>query len=339
MKKAIYFCILLCLGIATVKVYSQPVVTAAGVTPPYGASITFVTNNGEYSAGNPGPNQTWDLSAMGYTNAGTFNFVPPTYTECSQYFQNPTIALGTNPSTYYTYTPNVLQFDGDCNHTEPNVYARCEYSDPLDQMRFPMNINTNYTDSMKCACESNTGIRYVRGEATINVDGYGTLHTPEGIYDNVLRVHRTEDIEGGNPIQPTHTHNDIYWWIKDGFYRPIATLNVQVVNNIFTTKSGSYLSTNVALNNKLLEVNTLNLFPVPAKNELNIQLNFNSYEEARLSLFDYLGKQVTEPKKINLKSGNNNYTIDISHLNSGLYHLQIIPDNGIVQTKNFIISR
>ena len=49
MKKTVHLIIILCLCFSTVKVYAQPEVTAAGVTPTVGVSLTYINSENKCS--------------------------------------------------------------------------------------------------------------------------------------------------------------------------------------------------------------------------------------------------------------------------------------------------
>ncbi len=252
MKKAILLYTIICFCFSITKVFAQPQVTAAGVTPSAGMSLTYVKNDGNYSPGSAGANQTWDLSMMGYTSTSVENFVATNTTDCFVHFPNATIASGINPSMYYTYSDSVYQFNGSCNFSTMSINSsRCIYNNPIDYMRFPMSFNTNYADSFSCGCISGGMIFHVIGEATVTVDGYGTLLTPQGVFTNVLRLHLIKESLGATPpaIPSVPYYYESFSWIKDGFFGPIATLGLNINAND-TTRFGSYMSSNVGLIHK-----------------------------------------------------------------------------------------
>jgi hypothetical protein len=67
-----------------------------------------------------------------------------------------------------------------------------------------------------------------------------------------------------------------------------------------------------------IDFEEFNLFPNPAYNELSFTLNDNS-SNITLEVFDVSGKQVKFIQYSNSGNGEFNYSMDISHLNSGLY--------------------
>jgi hypothetical protein len=346
MKKTVHLIIILCLCISTVKVYAQPEVTAAGVTPTVGVSLTYIKNKGEYSAGAAGANQIWDLSDSSFVNISTMNFLAPASTDCGIYFPNSTISAKVVPSfypyltTFYTYTPNAFQIDGDCHMDGVGLnYRRCHYVNPLEYMHFPMNVNTNYTDSFRCNCIQGGTAYHIIGEASIIVDGYGILITPEATYNDVLRMHWVEigTFVLGSGTQQTPIKNDYYWWIKDGFIGPIAIVAEKIFGTD-TTKSGSYLTTSVGLAPIEPTINEVILYPVPANNELNVQLDLFKNQKGNVKVYNYLGQTVSQLQSLSLNVGNNSIKLDVNAFSNGVYHLQLMLDDGTIETRKFMIS-
>jgi len=84
--------------------------------------------------------------------------------------------------------------------------------------------------------------------------------------------------------------------------------------------------TNAPLSVNHLSINnSINVYPNPAQNQLNIDLEFN---QARLNIFAINGKSM---QTNTLEKGNN--TIDVSALENGIYLVQIISDKGVSNHK------
>lgn len=75
----------------------------------------------------------------------------------------------------------------------------------------------------------------------------------------------------------------------------------------------------------------LNLYPNPTDSVINIELN-NSQAQQTFQVFDILGKQVLKGKS----NSSENFQIDVSHLERGLYIIQIADGGHKTETKRFI---
>ena len=102
----------------------------------------------------------------------------------------------------------------------------------------------------------------------------------------------------------------------------------QVVNLNFTVDEESQtvvIGISTAISNQLLEPgNTLNVFPNPARDVLNIKIDTNDSKQARIVLTDLIGQQVLMLQR-ELKQGVNYLTIQNPGL-KGIYILTIVAD-------------
>jgi len=79
----------------------------------------------------------------------------------------------------------------------------------------------------------------------------------------------------------------------------------------------------------------VNLYPNPIANDINIVLNLPDNVNAILEIYDAQGKLVANPKLGNKMQGENNLSINVSNLQSGLYLLKIVAGKNSV-TKRFV---
>jgi len=75
----------------------------------------------------------------------------------------------------------------------------------------------------------------------------------------------------------------------------------------------------------------LTIYPIPVKSELNYLAKKN-IQELEMNLFDLTGKQLESYSRMNIQSGNIN-RVDLSHLNTGLYIMQVRADDQISTLK------
>ena len=87
----------------------------------------------------------------------------------------------------------------------------------------------------------------------------------------------------------------------------------------FTTGQGVGIAENSSFQ-------SINLFPNPVNDFLNINFKTEQPVEISIHIYNSLGRLVKE-EKINFMDGNNNYSIDLNNLNSGLYFIEIAGDN------------
>ncbi|RRJ93081.1 T9SS C-terminal target domain-containing protein [Paenimyroides tangerinum] len=83
------------------------------------------------------------------------------------------------------------------------------------------------------------------------------------------------------------------------------------------------------------KIESLNVYPNPVTDILNVSADFSVIENAAVSLFDMLGKKVYSDDSLFAFSGD--ATINVSGLNSGVYLLQI-SKNGKIDTRKIVIK-
>ena len=79
----------------------------------------------------------------------------------------------------------------------------------------------------------------------------------------------------------------------------------------------------------------LNIFPNPVQEQLNIQLTNEKEESIQIEILDSQGRLVFTQKS-NLNADNNHWKISTSALNSGLYYLNVIKENGMRKSHKFV---
>lgn len=100
---------------------------------------------------------------------------------------------------------------------------------------------------------------------------------------------------------------------------------------IATTDLGvlKYTIENVTLgvNNPNANANAISIYPNPASNQLNVVATGNAFEIKNTLIYTLTGQKVLE---------SNASTIDISRLNTGIYIVNVVTDNGTIHTQKLI---
>jgi PKD repeat protein len=119
----------------------------------------------------------------------------------------------------------------------------------------------------------------------------------------------------------------IHRYSKSGFYLVCLTIFSNSPDSCTHTYCDSILI-NSGTNIKNLEVVTLSaIYPIPANDEINLDLNSLYNQEAILSIIDMTGK-VCINKVYKTAIGQNNIKLDISELFAGVYIIQINTPQG-----------
>lgn len=334
MKRKLRYLAAISMLLMTISVVAQPTITSSGVNPYTGISYT---NNmcDHISEGNSGANQTWNLSSMVATQSQQITIDAASNTTHGSSFPGATQAWISNSSSgeisYYNASSTALQFYG----VDIPGYVTMPYSDPEDQLRFPMTYNDSYTDSWNTSFYSSGYTYYRKGTTTVTADAYGTVITPDGTYNNTLRVHLhqvyTDSTNiSGSPYMLNYTA-DIYIWYKEGYKSAIASTHT-LTSSTGTQQGSIYASNPPVSTQEHISNNNIEVYPNPASEFVKIDFSELS-PDAEITLLNNAGQTV----KTAVKKQQNSIELDISGLSQGLYFARITNGNsGIILRKIMI---
>lgn len=295
MKKKYLF--ILIIIITNSVAYSQPILNESDFATTYNADV-FDGNITGLSEGNSGANQIWDFSSVSLTYkysiakipiesapfANNFpsanycwKFVSPTYTNYQLYNLNNNsfefIANVNDQSIIYDYTPNSLLL-----------------------FTFPYIFDTSITDTYQ---EVNSNIFIYSSQ----YDAYGTIITPFGTFNNVIR----------------QKYLNFYTWYNVNPFYIIASGNFSG-NNIISFYQTATLSTN-----NLISDRNITLYPNPTNSILNIKLQDNSSID-NIIIADLTGKTVQEEIE-------NSNLVNVTNLAKGIYILKVFSGSNKIESK------
>lgn len=306
--------------------------TNGGSNYQLGSQFTTVSTS-YFSEGPSGSGQTWDFSTLSGTPINS-SVVNPASTPSGASFPSANIAIydqTSNAYQYYTTTSSVLSSLG-ISTTQTDI----AYSDPEDFLRYPFALGDSYTDTFAATFVS--GVTFYRtGTTTVTADATGTLITPAGTFNNVVRVHFVQDYQDsayiGFPQVSTYI-NDQYIWYQNGTPAPLAATYTFTTNPGGTSQNGFYIDNIVLSNDEIqLENNNISLFPNPANEELSITWTPELGNVENIRIIDLSGKQIRQVANVN--SVNGSIAMDIDDLTAGIYFVSMATENTTI-TKRFI---
>lgn len=319
---------------------AQPTLTATGINPVVGDIFTQTSSTVGVNQGSSGAGQTWNLSSITGTT-GTYSMVAASSTTYSASFPGANLSE-TGAVSYYKTSSTAWQIYGVVEST-----VTISYSNPEDVLHYPFTFNNSYTDTWSSTFVNAGSTYYRTGLDSIKADGYGTITTPIGTFNNALRVHFVQNYQDstyiGTPYVITY-RNDEYMWYINGNHSAIAATYTFTSASAFlgntTTYGSTYLSNVVAgIDEQSDIISSYNLFPNPASNSININLSLTENQAVELKLFNSLGAQVLASVNKEGMQGENNYKLDISTLPEGIYFVQLHLDGNLTSTKRFIVTK
>ena len=306
MNKIIHLSLFL-FGLST---FAQPVINSSDFD---NLNVSYLIKNATSSTlteGAAGANIIWNFSSLILT--ADPQAVVQTVTQVpngpfSSSFSNANYVFKTSSNgnddyySYYNKTANVMEELGGSTSSAVDY----SYIDPYTLLVFPFTFGTISTDSAQEVGQSSPI------SETITYDAYGTLITPFGTFNNVIRASRLQN----------NTYTDFIWYNTVPF-APILEVWEQIGGERdFTFYEPSTLAT-PAFEKKPIYVYT-NL----SNESLNIVID-DSMQISQTSIFDLSGKKI-------LNQANNSNSINIERLASGIYFVQVDTNNGIF-TQKFI---
>ncbi len=329
--KKIIFLILAIVG-GNVGSYAQDTLKALGINPLVGESYLSITcDTTGVMPGNSGTGILWDFTGLTATGWDTGVAVTCSSTPNCSMFPGTTIAIRSlsGPTVNYAIA-NSSVYSQNGYYYSSSQYAT--FSDPLDQLHYPMRYLDSFTDSysgvITYAVSSLPITAHENGIAKVVCDGSGTLMLPGGTTTNVLRTHSYQLYVDSASVFGIDTVASFvlntYTWYKNGIHSPLLTIlsSDQIGGNLHTkiVSWSQHYALDVASVNRL--GNSLELFPNPANNELNISFSQQVNDHIRISLTDLLGREVAVIADKNAQ-GDIHLQYNTSALPRGMYFIRL----------------
>ncbi|HRW21003.1 MAG TPA: T9SS type A sorting domain-containing protein [Bacteroidales bacterium] len=310
--------------------FSQELVTISGENqiPQIGDTIYYVNLNDfgfELQGIGPVTAKVWDYSSLGENEELKFWYIDPDETGIIDSFPNATIAEVSDVVPGYMFYATGDYYLSRLGSMDQDMYMNY-YSDSATLYSFPITAGDDQSYSYEGALEyisMSTWMDIVNGEINIEADAQGTLITPSGTFENVLRIHVIESFEAqvdlglGTPTTVMTLEDDYYYWFHEDYKSPILIYGITDTQSLLKQKETTevlryqpIITTSLNTNQKKLN---LTVYPNPASKNLNIISSIGS----EITVYDILGNVVLSTKLIQ-----NNLRIDVSNWKQGMYILK-----------------
>lgn len=316
----------------SMSLISQVVTSDWAPSPYLGILRNHVQNVTGVSPGSAGSVQTWDFSSLSSDSTSILEFVNPT--ELDGFTDFPDATVGYNlffngqavASVFFESSASAYRVLG----TNPeSPVTTLIYTNPMDIMRFPVGFGQTFSDSFNIEISGSFSYEQ-RGENVAEVDGSGTLITPAGTFNNVLRMKSIETTQSvglpPTPGGPTISETTSYLFFSSEF-PSVPLLEYRISGDNINSNSDTTISygdpSYLSITEK--ETNNFSIYPNPANNQITISTTTSLQ---RVELLDLFGRVViVEPNQNNTKA-----IINTSTVKSGVYMVR-----GILMTgKTFV---
>ena len=322
--------------------HAQSTLTAANFNPI--ANDAFVTRNCDtlgITPGAYGANITWNFSSLSITSSDTgiaqYCYLTP---ECSL-FPGSSLGIFTPSTSMYNYvitSTSALSQNG--YYGSATQYA--VFSDPMDQLHYPFTYLSTFLDTYAGVLTYSGMAVHEQGITYDTCDAYGTLILPSRVDSNVLRVHTHQIFIDsanvfGTPSIDTFLF-DSYVWYKPNYHS--ALLSISLTHQLHGTISSKSVSCvgfgplDVPAVTKLSS--TIQLYPNPTNNELNIQFTTARRENVNITVTDLLGREIATVTN-SAYEGETHLNFDTHNISKGVYFICFKSGTETI-TKKFVVQ-
>ncbi len=344
-------CILACS--ATLS-HAQITLTAATMNPIVGNS--FSTINCDTSAANlklsifaadTGANHVWNYTGLTSISLDTALEVTCASTpNCSMFLSATNMAAKTLSSSAYVYS--IINSD---SVSTTGYYASATQNailtNPMKQLKYPFSFRDSFTDAYAGSITFDPGLgtgpitAHEAGNLHVVCDGWGILKIPTNVDSNTVRIHGTQTFIDsasifGSPVAITVAINTFQWYMLN-YHSPVmsVTFTDQIAGpgTPIHIKTVSYARKYpVGISNVAMLENSLQLFPNPASDQLNVQFDVANSTKVRIALIDLLGREVAVMANAEFQ-GQQQISCNTNGLSKGMYIVRLQSEGETVNRK------
>lgn len=300
--------------------------------------------NGGMGPGSDAPSSTWDFSMLVADEDPYFFSVDLAANSAfADSFPEATLFsdLGEDSVAFFVRaSSNALEILGsiaafqDEETMEVDTFI-LKYSDPQTIISYPFGVNSSVDDTYKFGFDLfGLGSNSSTGTQTQEGSGYGTLTTPAGTFENVLRM-KTTTVEidsldfAGLFTTVTTTYSTQYTWHLPGEFNILMTwsrdssFDDTFGASVDTTVSYGLVTSSTSISKTLASEISLGLYPSPMINNLTLDFELAESDLVSVSLFDLSGKRIIALPRERYGQGTNTIQLPVVDLSSGTYFISM----------------
>jgi hypothetical protein len=332
---------------------AQPNITGQTVFQ-LGESVKVRLGEGFFEPGPAGENVSWDFSNVSHNQEWDWVAYNPSQTMFKDSFPSATLAFnfpqGDTSSIweYYQFRNDSLSWLGAASvlSADSTIFYQVMEKDPDVRAAFPFTYQSTFSDNYR-------GVNWVRfggmvfeqsrfGNSSDEADAYGTLTTPYGTFNNVVRIRTVEAVyDTLKSFIPVVTRQDIVrytWYSADERYVLMHMDSIAINQSGFTqiTKAHMYRAGEIMTSidqDKLAEELALTIYPNPASEIINLQFTLKQPQACKISIRNIIGQEMIQLPINVIGSGQQQIPVDISGIGAGYYLLTIETDQGMAAKK------
>lgn len=334
-KKIFTFAFLFSLSLS---IWSQsPVLTAENYTPEIGErwEAEYITNFGSFDPGPAGENQSWDFSDLGQNGSFALEMDIQAVEDSPANENFPQSTFVWHFSTfeiynYYYADQDSLVLYGGTSVTGAEFDILTVYTDPQDAFKFPMEYgyNTTYFGAYETTVFGNITTMDERS-GTVDIDAYGTIITPYGTFENVLRMVIQD--------QTSFLESTQYAWVQPGSFIPVLVYEFDSDGGASIYYAKKIEDDNpTATQDFVLKDAQLSVFEASTQQLSFLFQTKTTVESVNFQLSHTNGQLISQLNNQQMQSQTQGFELRLPHVSPGVYVLSAQTDAGIISQKVFI---
>jgi hypothetical protein len=327
--------LLLILGLSGISL-GQPILESDVFYAPGDVVTGYDFNVSGIDDGADGPNQVWDFSGvetLQLSEIWSGNVSSPSNADSYGLFSNANLALVLNNGTvkYWSNHTDKLTAIGQGGDTDI-----LELENPMVWMHYPFTFGSTSGDEASGTLYSSCRDYGWQGSSETQGVGYGTLITPAGTFENVLKIRRITFTSKHNLEIGIDRESSIveHFWFTPQIAGPLMYTRSWNNNGCPGSNSGAegvyFLpesqNTNTSVNS-VSEDFTVTLFPNPASSHAQLNIRASEKTTGTIWVSDMLGQPVLQVNNLTTIEKSNLIALDLNTLQPGMYMVNIKTDN------------
>lgn len=315
------------------------------INPEIGDTIKYYITNWQQVDSSKGM-QTWDFSTLNKTDSSISKIFPVSEAPHPDSFPEATYYLsGKSGGIYGSADLSGQYIHGSFQEQitgSGKITTRIDYPHKWNTFSYPFSYkesDTSKTNALITMTINGNTFQGTRNQETVyTYDGYGTLILPYSTINQTALIKTEQHITDSfriNGIETLYLYDrTIFTWFIPDIFDGILTftkLNLTVKQEGSQTLDTTYTSGSWASQTSLPKFSDIHqtqnqtctkVFPNPAKDRLNYQLQINQTDHVKIVLRNLTGEPVKTLYQGALQPGNHSFTFDISYIKAGIYLLE-----------------
>jgi hypothetical protein len=326
------------LSLLAAPAIAQPTFTTL-VTPPNNSAVS--SRSMTYSGALPsaGANQTWDYSALSFTNTPTTNVSHTNLSDTPRGSSFPTATYyevaADGAEIFYKVTGTTSSILGNYSASQGTTIVN---TDAENSLTVPFSYGETQNDTYGGTYVANSINVTKTGSNQLDYSGYGTLITSDGSYDNIPMLTSVADETHNFEVSPgvffpTRFVSTTYSWGYPGEHSFILAF-IKIETYSFGSLVGTSISalkieqTPTGLFNAA-EVTSAVIYPQPAKDKIKISTE-KLQGQCIATVYNMNGDAV---KSTETTAIDNSITMDVQSLNKGVYMVELNNEGQLFRSK------